>query len=74
MKIRTFFYRLKALRGLKRKYYIDIATHEFLKDWVTDCIINRKQENRRKELVELEGTLKEQKLFLDWLKTKSIFK
>ena len=74
MNIRKFYYKWKALRGLKRKYYIDIATHEYLKDWVTDCIIGRKQENRRKELVELEGTLKEQNLFLDWLKTKSVFK
>jgi hypothetical protein len=67
MKIRDIYYKRKALNGLKRKYYLDIAINEHLKDWVTDCIINRKQEHRRKELVELEGTLKEQYLFLEWL-------
>lgn len=69
-----FYYKWKALRGLRRKYQIDIATHKVLKDWVTDCIIDRKQENRRQELVELEGKLKEQELFLEWLKKRKLFK
>lgn len=74
MKIREFYYKWKALNGMRKKYLLDIATHKYLKEWVKDCIINRKQEYRRKELVELEATLKEQELFLNWLNSKSVLK
>lgn len=57
------------LRKLKSKYEKDIALNLVLKDWVKHCIIDRKQENRRDELIETESKLKEMNMFLDWIKT-----
>jgi hypothetical protein len=69
-KIIEFYYRLKAKRGMLIKYYLDLATEEILKEWISDCIINRKQEFRRKELVEIQNSITESKLFIKWLKSK----
>lgn len=69
-KIIELYYKWKAKRGLIKKYYLDIAVEEILKDWITECIINRKQEFRRKELVEAQNNISESQLFLKWLRSK----
>lgn len=65
-----WLYRKWALHGLKRRYLKEMAIDTVLKEWVTDCIIERKQEGRRKELVELQNKLKESEIFYKWLLTK----
>jgi hypothetical protein len=65
-----FYYNWKAKRLLTQKYLLDIAIEEYMKDWVTDCIISRKQEFRRKELVEAQNNISESQLFLKWLSKK----
>lgn len=65
-----FYFNWKAKRGMLNKYYLDLATEEILKEWISDCIINRKQEFRRKELVEIQNSISESQLFIKWLKTK----
>lgn len=68
-KIKLWWFRRWALKGLKKKYYQDIAVNEVMKDWITACIIDRKQEFRRKELIESKAGLKEMELFRNWIKT-----
>ncbi len=68
-KLISWFGRKKALRGLRRKYVLDIAVKQVLKDWITASIIERKQEGRRKELVDASSELKEIELFYKWLLT-----
>lgn len=68
-KIIKFVYRRKALKGLIKKYRLEISVDSILKDWITFSIIDRKQENRRKELIEAQGKEKETELFYKWLKT-----
>lgn len=63
----TWFFHKWALRALRAKERKDLATFVVLKDWVTACIIERKQEGRRKELVELQQKIKETELFYKWL-------
>ena len=69
-KIIKFYYNWKAKRGMLKKYYLDLATEELLKNWISDCIISRKQEFRRKELVEIQNSINESQLFIKWLKSK----
>jgi hypothetical protein len=64
-----WIYRKRAIYGLRRKYLLDIPVDEILKDWITDCIIERKQDGRRKELINAQEGLKEKELFYKWLKT-----
>lgn len=68
-KIIQYFAHKKALRGLRKKYVLDLAVKHILKDWITASIIERKQEGRRKELVETQAEVKEMELFYKWLKT-----
>lgn len=68
-KLRRYYYRRKAIRALKRRYRLDSMCDEIMKDWVTACIIERRQEGRRKELIEAQTKIKEEELFLKWLKT-----
>lgn len=68
----TLFYRWKALRGLRRKYRLDIEVNKVLKDWITACIIDRKQEFRRKELIDAQANLKESELFYKWVKSQTL--
>ena len=65
-----FYYRWKAKKGMLAKYRLDLATEEVLKEWITECIVNRKQEFRRKELVEIQNSISESQLFIKWLRTK----
>ena len=39
-----------------------------MKEWITDCIVERKQEGRRKEFVDKQAEIKEKELFLKWLR------
>lgn len=73
MNIKKIWYRFKAKKGLIKKYNLDIEIDEILKDYISECIIARKQEFRRKELVEQQNKLNEDKLFLKWLKARKIF-
>jgi len=68
MKIIEKYYRWRAKRRLISKYLLDTAVEEILKDWITDCIVDRKQEHRRKELVETQNQITESKLFIKWLR------
>lgn len=68
-KIITYIYRKRALYGLRRKYLLDIAVKQILKDWITDCIVDRRQESRRNEFVEADKELKEMELFRKWIKS-----
>lgn len=63
-----WIFRKRALYGLRRKYALDISVKTILKEWITACIIERKQDGRRKELVDAQGELKEMELFAKWLK------
>lgn len=65
----NWIFRKRALWGLRRKYALDIAVKVVLKEWITACIIERKQEGRRKELVEAQAEIKEMELFAKWLKS-----
>jgi hypothetical protein len=65
-----WYYRKKAIRGLRRKYLLDIEIDRLMKDWVTACIIDRKQEGRRKELIDSNLAIKEKEMFIKWLNTK----
>lgn len=67
--LREWYYHKKALNGLKKKYYLELEVDKILKDWITACIIERRQENRRKELIESQSKVKEDELFIKWLKT-----
>jgi hypothetical protein len=40
-----------------------------MKEWTTACIIDRQQEFRRKELIELQSAIKEKELFIKWLQS-----
>ncbi len=68
-KIRNFIDRLRAIWGLKKTYRKEIEIEKITKDWITVCIIERKQEGRRKELLESQARLKERELFLTYLNT-----
>lgn len=57
-----------ALFGLRNKYRREIAVDQVLKDWITACIIDRKMEGRRKELLESQAKIKEEEIFYKWLK------
>lgn len=62
-----WFYRKWALRGLRAKYRKEIAVDLVLKEWITACIIERKMEGRRKELIDSQNKIKEEELFYKWL-------
>lgn len=64
-----FSKREKALKALIKKYEMDLAVDLVLQDWITACIIERKQEGRRKELVEIQQKIKEMEVFIMYLKT-----
>ena len=64
-----WWYRKWGLHGLKKKYREDIAVDYILKDWITECIINRKQEGRRNELIDSQKKISEEELFYKWLKS-----
>jgi hypothetical protein len=64
----TWYFRKRAIYGLRRKYALDLAVEQLLKDWITACIIERKQEGRRQELIDAQGKIKESELFVKWLK------
>ena len=66
-KIQKWCYRKKAIFGLRKKYRLEMAVDEVLKDWITACIIDRKQEGRRQELIDSQKKLKEEELFYKWL-------
>lgn len=74
MKIRHFLDKRYILKALKTKYRRELQEMEISKKWITECIIDRKQEFRRPELIKLETQIKEQVLFLEWLETQSVFK
>ena len=63
-----WIFRKRALYGLRRKYALDKAVKVIMKDWITACIIERKQEGRRKELVDAQSELKEIDTFIKWIK------
>ena len=67
------YYRWKAKMGLLKTYNLQEQEVIISKDYLTECIINRKQEFRRKELVELQDKLNEIQLFKKWLKSQKIF-
>lgn len=68
-KLIQYFARKRALRGLRRKYTLEIAVNQIMKDWIKVSIIERKQEGRRKELVDKTKEVKEIELFYKWLRT-----
>lgn len=68
-KIKDYFVHKRAIRGLKKKYELEIAVKQISKDWITACIIERKQEFRRKELIEAQAEMKELELFYKWIKS-----
>ena len=57
-----------AIWGFRRKCALDMGVKTILKEWITACIIERKQEGRRKELLEAQNEIKEIELFAKWLK------
>ena len=63
-----WLYRKYAIFGFRKKCALDLATQQVLKEWITACIIERKQEGRRKELLEAQAGIKEVELFAKWLK------
>ena len=69
-KIKRYYYRRKAKRGLLKKYLLNVACNNLLKEFISASIIERKQEFRRKELVEKQAEIKEEELFIKWLKAK----
>lgn len=71
--MKKIFYRAKALLGLRKKYNLELQADNILKEWISDCIIERKQEGRRKEFEELRKKIEEEELFLKWLKSKKIW-
>lgn len=66
----NYYYQKRALWGLKRKYNLDVAVDRILRDWISECILHRKQEGRRKELTDTITAIKEKELFLKWLNSK----
>jgi hypothetical protein len=42
-----------------------------MKEWITACIIERKMEGRRKELIESQSGIKEKELFCQIVNKKS---
>jgi hypothetical protein len=73
MKIKEIYYRWKARLQFINHFSLEIAKDDLLKDWITTCIIERKQEHRRKELVEMQNKINEDQLFVKWLKSRKIF-
>lgn len=67
-KIIAWYDRKWSLRGLRKKFRREIVVDTVMKDWITDCIIERKQEGRRKEFVDKQAEIKEKELFLKWLR------
>ncbi len=65
-----WYYHKKAIFGLRQKYRLDIAVDRVLKDWITDSIIHRKQEFRRKELIESQKSIAEKEMFYKWINIK----
>lgn len=63
-----FYYRKKSIRFTKKNARAGIAGDRITIDWVTACIIDRQQTFRRKELLEAQAKLKEDELFLEFLK------
>ena len=68
-RFREWRYHRKAIKGLLKKYYLEVEVDKVLKDWISACIIERKQEGRRKELVESMAKVKEDEFFIKWLLT-----
>lgn len=58
-----------SLWGFKKKCRLDLGIQTVMKDWVTTCIVERKQEGRRKELIDAQQAMKETEIFYQWLKT-----
>lgn len=71
--MKKLYFRAKALLGLRKKYALEIAVDNVLREWISDCIIERKQEGRRKEFEELRKKIEEEELFYKWLKSKKIW-
>lgn len=71
--MKNIYYRWKAKRQFVNHFTLEIAKDNLLKDWITTCIVERKQEFRRKELVEMQNKTNEDQLFVKWLKSRKIF-
>lgn len=63
-KYQRFRARRKLIKHYSEQFYRDLL----LKDWITECIVGRKQEHRRKELVEMQDKINEEVKFLEWLR------
>ena len=70
MNIKKWWFHKWAIRGLKKKYLEEMAIDVILKDWITECIIVRKQEGRRQELIDSQKGIVEKELFYKWLQNK----
>ena len=57
-----------SIWGFRKKCALDLGVKKVLKDWITVCIIERKQEGRRQELLETQKEIKEIEIFHKWLK------
>lgn len=57
-----------AIYGFRKKCALDLGVKQVLKEWITACIIERKQEGRRQELLDAQKEIKEIELFAKWLK------
>lgn len=68
-KIKNYFTRRKVLKGLIRTYKQQVIVQEIENDWISRCIIERKQEGRRNELIQGQQKLKELELLLKFVKT-----
>jgi hypothetical protein len=59
-----------ALRGLVKKFRREIVIDSIMKDWISACIIERKQEGRRKEFLDKQKEIEEKELFYKWIKSR----
>ena len=57
------------LKSLIRRYTREIVGDKILEEWITNCIVERKHEGRRKELTENRAKQIESELFIKYLKT-----
>lgn len=70
--LRDVYHKIKAKRQFIKYFANEIEKDKILKDWISECIITRKQEFRRKEMVEMQDKLNEDELFVKWLRERSV--
>jgi len=64
------YYKFKSRRKLISHYRYQLEVEEMMRDWISQSIVERKQEGRRDELVGKESRIQEIKLLLNYLKSK----